>query len=338
MDKSKQLIWQVLDSRQPGGIESHILELCTGLQEANWQVKVIFLTDYGRHPLKERLFEHGVDFECLDGKPISLWKAMRRDKPLVVHTHGYKAGFLGRLYGSFQRIPVISTFHSGEEVKGRLALYTFLDRLSAPLSTPIAVSDQIAQKLPKKTRRINNFVAIPDLNPSDYQGNVAFVGRLSAEKGPDLFCKIAKNHTGLSFHMYGDGPMRESLEKKYGEFVTFHGQVNMEEHWQDIDLLCMPSRFEGLPMAALEAMARAIPVLGSEAGALPNLIDHTQTGWTLPVSQLSRFENALKHWQQMDHRLRQVIGKSAREKVASLYSPQAIIPQIEEIYLQAAGE
>ncbi|WP_135078808.1 glycosyltransferase family 4 protein [Terasakiella sp. SH-1] len=338
MDKSQQTIWQLLDSRQPGGIESHILELCIGLKEAGWAVKVVFLTDYGRHPLKEQLGAHSIAYKCLDGKANSLWEALSDEKPLVLHTHGYKAGFLGRFFGNFHRVPVISTYHAGEETKGKLALYTFLDRLSAPLSTPIAVSKQIAKKLPKKTHCINNFVSIPDHSPTPYQGRVAFVGRLSEEKGPDLFCKIAQRSPQLSFHLYGDGPMRKELEETYGNHVTFHGQVNMEDHWQNIDLLCMPSRFEGLPMAALEAMARSIPVLASNVGAFPVLIEQNQTGWVLPLEQLSEFNTALNHWHHMDTHLRQMIGQTARQKVKALYSPQAIIPQIEEIYLQAAGE
>lgn len=338
MTKSDKLVYQVLDSRQPGGIESHILELCKGLKTAGWAVKVVFLNEYGPHPLKDQLNAEAIAFTCLDGTASALWKKVAKDSPLILHTHGYKAGFMGRLVGNFKRVPVISTFHSGEETKGKLALYTFLDRLSAPLSTPIAVSEKIAEKLPKKTHRLNNFVSIPAPNTPIYKGHVAFVGRLSPEKGPDLFCQIAQRHSGVSFHLYGDGPLRQSLEDKYGDAVTFHGQVNMSQHWHEIDLLCMPSRFEGLPMAALEAMARGIPVLASDAGALPTLIDQGHTGWVIPLKKLSMFNNAISSWQQMTDTSRTQMGSAARDKVAALYSPQAIIPQIEEIYLKAAGE
>lgn len=337
MNKTKCEIWQLLDSRQLGGIESHVLELSHGLQQSGWPVKVMFLTDFGPHPLKEKLDKLHIQWSCLDGKLSSLWQEISSNKPSIIHTHGYKAGWFGRACGRLQNVEIVSTFHAGEKCKGKLALYTLLDRISAPLSQPIAVSDQIAKDLPSKTVKINNFVSIPHKQETIYRGQVGFVGRLSEEKGPDLFCQIAKTQPTLQFHIYGDGPMRAELEQKFAKYVTFHGQVDMHKHWHMIDLLCMPSRFEGLPMAALEAMARSIPVLASDVGALPKLIDDHQNGWIIASADVSRFSAIIDNWRQMDQRIRRVYGCEARKTVQSLYSPEAIIPQIEKIYM-AAGE
>lgn len=332
MNKSNKTLWQIVDSRAPGGIESHILELSCGLKQSGWNVEIVFIADHGPHPLKQQLDQNKIPYVCLNGSITGLWAHMTQHRPDLIHTHGYKAGLLARLCGLFKRIPIVSTYHAGETGSGKLALYNYLDKLSAPLSVPITVSEKIASSLPVRSFKINNFVKIPSRTPRRSTGDIAFVGRLSPEKGPDLFCDIARQFPTLKFHIYGDGPMRDTLSNHASPNVIFHGMVDMQKHWDNIDLLIMPSRFEGLPMAALEAMARSIPVVASAAGDLPSLITHNQNGWIIPLENTSCAVEIINQWSGLSSHRQKNIRDKARSKIAHLYSPQAVIPQIEQIY------
>ncbi|WP_420548182.1 glycosyltransferase family 4 protein [Curvivirga sp.] len=337
MQGNEKVICQLLDSRHTGGIESHVVELSRGLKQAGWQVIVVFMNNYGHHPMKDKLQAQQIPFSSLDGTAKTLNKYISKMRPQLIHTHGYKAGILGRLVGLFNSIRVVSTFHAGEDTKGKMAFYTSLDRLTAFLSHPIAVSEKILAKLPKKAVHVNNFVSLPLVRTTRKGNVVAFVGRLSEEKGPDLFCELARNNPQLTFHMYGDGPMREALQQTYEKDVTFFGHVDISTYWQQIDLLCMPSRFEGLPMAALEAMAHGIPVLASDAGDLPKLIRNSKQGWIASIDQLSSFSMRLDEWASMNQEKKEIMGHTARSKIETEYSCQAIIPQIEKIYFSTIG-
>lgn len=338
MPYQKQPIIQILDSRHMGGIESHVLELTLGLQKSGWSVKVVFLQDYGDHPLQRALSQRAIPYLCLDGTLKAVWSLMRHHKNSLWHTHGYKAGLMARLCALALKTPVISTYHAGEKTRGKLALYTALDRLSAVFSTPIAVSKQIAARLPTKAHLLNNFVTIPPRTHHPSQGTrIAFVGRLSPEKGPDIFCSLAALHPELSFHVYGDGPLRDALEDEYGQHIHFHGHVAMRHHWDQVDLLCMTSRFEGLPMAALEAMARGIPVLATDVGALPRLIRNHKTGWIIPMDHLADFHIMLTRWTNLSAQQRLTMGQAAQQTIQDHYSPDVIIPKVEAIYHQAIG-
>lgn len=104
-------------------------------------------------------------------------------------------------------------------------------------------------------------------------------------KGPDLLLRAvaACRSTGLDVHLcwVGDGRHRgdvEALASRLGlrAQVTFAGQVaagpGVRAHLDDADLFVLPSRQEGLPRAMIEAMARALPCIGSDVGGVPELL------------------------------------------------------------------
>ena len=329
---ANQEIWQMLDSRSFGGIESHVLHLAGALKRRGTPVRVVMLADHGAHPLCERLKEEGIPVEQLQGGPVGVFKAFLR-RPRLVHTHGYKAGILARAAGWLTGVPVVSTFHAGEPGRGRLRLYDYLDRMTASLAPALAVSHEIAGRLKGPVTVIDNFVPVPAHNNRPRPDTVAFVGRLSPEKGPDIFCELAGHFPELRFEVFGDGPMRDELERIHGARVTFHGAVHdMEQRWDQCGLLCMPSRYEGLPMAALEAMAHGVPVAAFAVGALPTLIEDGRNGWLAPPLNTIILERHLQNWSRLNRDERNRFATRARDTIQAAYSPEAVLPKILDVY------
>lgn len=330
-------IWQLLDSGAIGGIETHVALLAEGLRDAGHDTAVIFLKDHGPHPLHTRLAHLGLPRQTLDGTLSGLAAALRAGRPDIVHTHGYKAGILGRLVARLLGLRAVSTFHAGEPGTGRVRLYVAIDRLTACLGRRIAVSRPILMSLGPDAVLVENFVRLPDpvtLAHDDRPRTVAFVGRLSHEKGPDLFCRIAElSPPDIRFEIYGDGPMQPQLQQSHGARVVFHGMVaDMDRRWSRIGLLCMPSRHEGLPMAALEAMSHGVPVAATSVGDLPGLIEHGVTGWLAPPEGAAALAGHIAEWSALNSPAAALMSQASRATIASRHSLEAGTAKILTLY------
>lgn len=329
-------IWLLLDSRQVGGIESHVLNLACGLKSYGLPVKIIMLEDYGAHPLVFAATSQGIEVGFVNGGIRRLYQLLKVSRPWLLHTHGYKAGILGRLCARLAHIPVISTFHAGEPGRGRLKLYNWLDRLTAPLAATVAVSQLIAAKLPKTTTVLKNFVSLPKSVNTPLSSNIAFVGRLSDEKGPDIFFNMARAFPTTSFHVYGSGPMDEVLREHQPQNVIMHGCVtDMEEEWRNIGLLCISSRHEGMPMVALEAMAHGVPVAAFAVGALPQLIEHGVNGYLAGAGCEADLTAYIDRWLHASTLTKRTLAERARQHIQDNYATERVMPSLLSVYLDA---
>ena len=120
---------------------------------------------------------------------------------------------------------------------------------------------------------------------SEQARNLLFVGSLAQMyKAPEVLLEAVSisKQQGVDFklRMIGDGRYRQELENLsaemgLGESVEFLGEVNWEgvlENLDKSDIFVLPSRTEGLPRAMIEAMARGLVCVGSDAGGIPELI------------------------------------------------------------------
>jgi glycosyltransferase involved in cell wall biosynthesis len=329
------LIWQLVDSSGLGGIERHVEVLTRGLIDRGYATKVVLLADHGPHLFLERLRYLDIPVQVLPGGFQKLYSALRAYRPSRLHTHGYKAGIFGRIAAMALRVPVVSSFHAGERGAFPVSLYQWIDEWTGTLVPRIAVSRAVAAALPGQPILIENFLSIPDKSVALARSRtIAFVGRLSHEKGPDLFCQIASARQNIAqWHIYGDGPMRASLELEYGHCVKFHGMVStLEAVWPSIGLLLMPSRAEGLPMAALEAMASGVPVIASAVGGLPDLITQGVTGWLVDAGSTSGFMNAVDTAIGLSDASYQAVSDACRCRIERDYNAEQGIDRILALY------
>jgi L-malate glycosyltransferase len=139
--------------------------------------------------------------------------------------------------------------------------------------------------------------------------------------------------------MVGDGPERASaqaLARRLGVNgrVRFLGRQDSVEQLTGIaDVYLLPSELESFGLSALEAMACGVPVIGSDAGGLPEVVAHGETGYLLPVGDVegmaARTLDILK-----DPELKREMGRAARARAAKLFSAEDVVPRYERFYEQ----
>jgi L-malate glycosyltransferase len=139
--------------------------------------------------------------------------------------------------------------------------------------------------------------------------------------------------------MVGEGPERSSaqaLGRRLGiqDRVRFLGaRQAIEEIAGVADVLLLPSELESFGLSALEAMAAGVPVIGSDAGGLPEVVKHAETGYLLPVGDVegmaARTLEILK-----DEERRRAMGQAGRRRAESLFDAERIVSQYEQVYEQ----
>lgn len=335
--RRKMRILHLVDSGGMGGIERHIELVCEAQRATGLDARVLLLDEHVKNPWPARLLARSLP-HAFAGGIRGLRSALRMQDPALVHTHGYKAGIFGRLMCRALRLPVVSAYHAGEIGAFPVSLYQRLDHLTSRLAPRIAVSAPIAASLPKPVHLVENFAPVSASDLCAPLPNViAFVGRLSIEKGPDLFCELARKAPSgrHNWVVYGDGPMRGELEAKYGDCVTFRGLVNdMDAEWEFIGLLVMTSRAEGLPYAALEALSHGVPMLAHAVGGLPDLLADAPE-WLLAQGDLDQAIARLEDWEAGRREGGQHVRARARKLLEGKYSADCALPKLLAAYGQA---
>jgi N-acetyl-alpha-D-glucosaminyl L-malate synthase BshA len=137
--------------------------------------------------------------------------------------------------------------------------------------------------------------------------------------------------------MVGEGPERASAQAlarrlNIQDRVRFLGtQESVEEIAGMADVFLLPSELESFGLSALEAMACGVPVVGSDAGGLPEVVKHAETGFLLPVGDVdgmaARTLEILK-----DEERRRDMGMAGRRRAEALFGADRIVSQYERFY------
>jgi O-antigen biosynthesis protein len=184
--------------------------------------------------------------------------------------------------------------------------------------------------------RANN--SAPSLK-SEGQLLVAYIGRLSHEKGPDLFVEIARQLSQdfkFKFVLAGPGPMLPSLERLVNDAQLSHrldlpGNINTPDIMQQADILVVPSRIDGRPNIILEAMAAGVPVIAAEVGGISSMIQHEKNGLLCNAESVDEFVDAIKRLADCPN-LRNQLVEQASEYILTKANDAILLKQFDPIF------
>jgi glycosyltransferase involved in cell wall biosynthesis len=283
----------------------------------------------------------------------------------IVHAHEAISDVIAWTSRRLHRVPIVTTMHGWIANSPRQRALVEIDkRVARGFDMVLAVSAQIRDQLleagvpAKRVRLVHNAIVIDRYQRSGERGFVASlvgrtlprpmlacIGRLSAEKGhADLLEALAivkrKGHQ-VSAVLAGEGPERARLEGRIAalglaDSVFLPGHVDRPQRMlEDADLMVLPSHTEGLPNAALEALAMNVPVLATAVGGTPEVIEDGRSGRLVrprdPAMMAARIEEFLanrEQWAQMAIRGRASVierfdFKARTRVVEGLYSELA---------------
>lgn len=300
---------------------------------------------------------------------IKLVRLLRKEKPVIVHTHLAKAGIIGRLAALVAGVPIrIHTFHghtfsnyfpswqtkvflSMERIIARYTdrIITISKKLSSEISDKyrVAPADKISiiplgfelEKFLENTPGENSLRS--RLNLEDGSLAVGIIGRLTPVKNHKLFLDVARDVLDridkVRFIIVGDGECRDALEKYaedigIKESVAFLGwQKNMQNVYQDLDIIALTSLNEGTPVSLIESMAAAKAVIATNVGGVPDVVKDGQTGILVESGDRETFTAKLIGLL-IDREKRNFLGQNARSHVLERYSAGRLYRDIEKLY------
>ena len=279
----------------------------------------------------------------------------------LIHAHGYKADVYAYLSMRGSSTPLVSTCHNWLDDSRLVRIYGIIDRsVLRRYKAVIAVSAEVKHRLidsgvsPTNIYLIRNGIdlrpfkaAVSSLRgPEVAQGTllVGWVGRLSREKGPDLFLRAAgKLHAEFPdarFILIGEGPDRAELEQLIkqlgiGAAVQLQGlRADMPAVYASFDMLVSSSRREGLPMAILEGMASGLPWVATSVGDVPTVVRDGQNGILIPPENVDILANSMARMMQSPKE-RARMGAAARHLIVSEFSAERMAADYLRVYTSA---
>jgi glycosyltransferase involved in cell wall biosynthesis len=313
---------------------------------------------------------HGVrDLAVLE----ELIRLIRDVKPHIVHTHTAKAGALGRLAAWWCGVPVVvHTYHGhvfdGYFSRAKTRVFVAVERwLARRTHCLVAVSDRVrTEVLARGIGSLDRFVVVPlgldldrfaigerrrgelrrELGLDPAAPLIGIVARLVPIKAHEVFlamaAQVAASRPDARVLVIGDGERRAELESLVsrlglGDRTHFLGwRADLDRLYADLDAVVLTSRNEGSPVALIEAMAAARPVVSTRVGGVPDLITDGETGLLAPVDDVPAIAAAVLRVLD-DRGLADRLGRAGRARVLSDFSSERLLDDVDRLYRRLLG-
>ena len=322
MRKNKIRILHV--AQAAGGVDRYIRMLLKYLDKEKFENILVCSQDFHEEDYRDLVdsFEQVEMTRAIGGRDLKAIKGVRalikKYNPDIVYAHSSKAGAIARAADIGLRNRCVYNPHGWAfnmrcSAKKK-AMYTAIEKIAAPFCDKIiCISDAEKQSaLDKKICREDKLQVIfngvdiesyengvrgaikrKDLNIPEDAFVVGMVGRMSPQKAPDVFVKMAKQVKdevpNAHFIIVGNGNQEDEI-RKYAEDNGFSNSLHITG-WVDnpmsyvelFDVACLLSRWEGFGLALPEYMMAGKPIVASRVDAIPNIIRNGENGLLVEV-------------------------------------------------------
>lgn len=371
-DAPKLRILQVLAHDATGGTELMVAMLARELPARDIDVEVAFL--HGPGPVSARIREQGAVVHSLDagyglgGAAVRLGRLLRRGRYDVVNVYGIKASLIVRVLARLvardtaivcgvQGLHVTET-EDIESPKARLAL--LLERWSAPLVETYEANSTGAIELLRqggipsaKLRYVPNGIDLSLWQPRAEMARpdpprvlcmARFVPRKRHQDIVEAVALLRERGVECRVTFAGEGETLDAVRaagetRGVADCLTFLGDISHREIDREFDAasaFCLPSAWEGMPAALMEAMARAVPVVGTAVNGIEDLIEDGLTGLLVPPRQPAAIADALERLFS-DPELARSLAAAGRRRIEDRHNLAMMVTAKQHLYDSVAS-
>jgi sugar transferase (PEP-CTERM/EpsH1 system associated) len=358
------LILHVIHHLVTGGMENGLVNLINTMPETRYRHAIACIEDYSS--FRERIRRPDVEVYPLYRSRIGTWRLRRelfalcrRLRPAIVHTRntsGLDALVPAMLAGVAHRVHSEHGWDVGD-LRGEQRKPALLRKLHSPfVSHYITVSRDLARYLekrvgiaPARITPICNGVDTERFHPDALRSGELFtigtVGRIQPVKDQALLLRAfaaamesrpeLRNRTRVA--VVGDGPQLDALRMLaaslgIADLAWLPGAQNdVPRILRSFDLFVLPSLNEGISNTILEALASGLPVVATNVGGNPELVDDGVTGKLFPVGNLEALEQAIIEYA-TDRALCCRQGEAARDTAIRRFGLTAMVSQYQAVY------
>jgi len=353
-----------------GGGETHVLDLVAGLDRAKFEPIVLSFTDGS---MVDNLKSMGVKTEVVhteQGFDVSKWNRVKaiikREKIDIVHAHGTRACSNVFWAAKSLGIPLVYTIHGWSFHQDQnWVVYKcrewseHLLTNQANLNINVSYSNQndgikhfnikrsvvinygINRKKFDVFKKYKNICA--EIGIPSGKTVVGFIVRITVQKDPitliKAFRQVIDKTKDVILLVVGNGDLREEvihLVKKLdlSQYVVFQDfRQDVPELLSSIDIYCLPSLWEGLPIGLLEAMTMRKAIVATPVDGTKEAIIDGENGLLIPHQNPEKLADALLRLH-FDKNLRENIAENAYQTVLKTYGLERMVKEVEREYLK----
>jgi glycosyltransferase involved in cell wall biosynthesis len=346
-----------------GGAERNLFRLATALKGRGWDVEAAALSgrgEVGKWLAGAGVPVHYVDMDC-KASPAAFARlvgTIRRARPDVLHTFLFHANVAGRLATIFAPVPaVVSSIRVAER---RRPSHLRMDYLTQRLAdAEICVSEGVRDFAIKRAHiRADKLVVIPnpvetplpartraqvraEIGAAEGDVVVLSVGRLDVQKGYVYLvaaaAELRKSNARAMFVIAGEGSARGELEKAISDaslgarFKLLGWRADAADLYAAADAFVLPSLWEGMSNALLEAMAAGLPAIATDVEGSGEIIENGRTGILVPPGDSHALAGALAGLLR-DETVRKRIASEGQRHVLEHHCVEGFVDAHEQLY------
>ncbi len=291
-------VLHILRSDRFSGAENVVCQIFDMMRQYP-QYEMVYCSQDG--PIRQALESRGIAFVPMKKLCASeVKRVLAEEKPDVVHAHDMYASFVVSLVCG--RTPLISHVHNNAIDSRGISVKSIAYLLAARKARHIFWVARSAYEgyrfskwFQKKSSILYNIISVDalykrmKLDCSEYEYDAVFIGRLAFPKHPQrlaqVFSLVAQKKPDIKVAVVGDGELKAELQSLCNELglqnnvflLGFHSNPLKILH--DSRVMVMTSRWEGLPMCALESLALGVPIVSTPTDGMKELLEEGKSGF-----------------------------------------------------------